>query len=166
MTEVQGSVQQEWWQAVRSIAELVHRQGIQPDDDRQIRAQLVEQGYSEAGICQALDWMDRAALSGNLSDSLAMIQDTTTYLRVEHVLEQVSVHPQLLRAVTTCRQRAWLQSDVAERLLEGLRVMDSRDWDRQEIDGFLADVLGVSVPSLAGLSLESLLRRWPRDRYN
>jgi|LauGreDrversion4_2_1035121.scaffolds.fasta_scaffold00196_25 uncharacterized protein Smg (DUF494 family) len=164
--EPEVSAQQEWWQAVRSIAELVHRQGVPPDDDRQIRAQLAEQGYSEAGICQALDWMDRASLSGNLTDSLAMIQETTTSPRIEHLLEQVSVHPQLLRAVTTCRQRAWLQSDVAERLLEGLRVMDSRDWDRQEIDGFLADVLGVSVPSLAGLSLESLLRRWPRDRYN
>ena len=161
-----SALAQEWWLAVCSIADLVNRQGVLLEDDRQIRNQLSQQGYSEAGIGRALEWIDKATLSGNLIDSLAMLQPVANVPRVEHVLEQVSVHPKLLRAVATCRQRAWLQQDVAERLLEGLRVMDSRDWDRQEIDGFLADVLGVSVPSLAGISLDTVLGDWPREKYN
>ena len=161
-----GESVQEWWLAVRSIADLINRDGIPPEDDRVIRAQLTEQGFSADGIGKAMDWMDKAAMSGNLSDSLGMLQPIVHGPRMDHVLELVCVHPLLMRAVESCRRRAWLHQDVAERLLEGLRAMDSRDWDRPEIDGFLADVLGVSVPSLAGMSLSKVLKRWPRQKYN
>jgi hypothetical protein len=165
MTE-RGELVQEWWLAVRSISDLVNRDGVQPEEDQIIRAELSEQGFSDDGIRKAMDWLDKASLSGRLTDSLGMLQPIRTGPRIDHALEKVSVHPRLLGAVDICRRRGWLSQDVAERLLEGLRAMDSRDWDRHEIDSFLADVLGLSLPGLAGMSLAAVLGSWPRHRYN
>ncbi len=152
--------------AVRSIADLVNRDGVAPDEDRVIRKELTDRGFSKDGIGKAMDWMDKAALSGTLMDTLGMLQPPPAGLRVNHALEKASVHPQLLRAVDACRRRGWVAPEFAERLLEGLRTMDTRDWDDAEIEQFLAEVLGVSSPSLAGWSLVSILRQEPPDHYN
>ena len=165
MAEHNESVQ-EWWLAVRRIADLINLGGVRLEDDRAIRAQLNEFGFSADGIGKAMDWMDKAALSGNLVDSLGMLQPMVGGPRIDHILEQASVHPELLRALDACRKRAWLHQSTTERILEGLRTLDSLDWDKQEIDRFLIDILGVTAPILAGTTLSAILGRWSRQKYN
>jgi uncharacterized protein Smg (DUF494 family) len=157
---------QEWWLAVRSISDLVSRDGIAPEESSLIRTKLSQRGFSSDGIGKALDWMDKAALSGTLMDTLGMLQPVASGVRVDHALEKASLHPRLLRAVETCRRRGWLGQDQAERLLESLRGVDSRDWDDADVEAFLADILGISAPSLAGMKLSEVLGVRSKDHYN
>jgi hypothetical protein len=156
---------QEWWLAVRSIADLVTRDGVGPDEDHIIRQELVDQGFSPTGIGLALDWVDRAALSGHLIDALGMLQNEWESPRVEHPLERVSLNPLLWEAIDICRRRGFLSADVAERLLEGARSLDTRDWDDAEIETFLEDVLSASSPGLS-ISLAEILSGEARDQYS
>jgi hypothetical protein len=157
---------QEWWLAVRSIASLVTRDGVGPDEDHIIRQELAEQGFSPAGIGLALDWVDRAALSGHLIDALGMLQPEGDCVRVEHPLERVSLNPTLWQAIDICRRRGFLTADVAERLVEGARTLDTRDWDDGEIESFLEEVLSHSSNGLSGISLAEILSGEARDQYN
>lgn len=159
-------VSQEWWQALHSIADLVHRSGIQPDEVRLIREQLTEQGFSTDGIGKALDWMDQAALSGNLMDTLSMFQPVSDHVRIEHPLERLSIHPLLRRAVYICRRKGLITTDMGERLLEGLRTLDTRDWDEQEIESYLTEVLTAMPVGLSPSDLASMLVGKSRDLFN
>jgi hypothetical protein len=159
-------IQQEWWLAVRTIADLVSRDGVGPDDAGIIRKELTDRGFSTDGIGKALEWVDRAALSGCLMDTLGMLQPVADGLRVEHALERASLHPRLLRAIYAARGRGWISRDLSERLIEGVRTMDTRDWDDAEIAHFLGDILAVSSPCLAGQSLAGILAGRAVDHYN
>lgn len=157
---------QEWWQALHSIAELVHRTGIQPEEVRLIREQLTEQGYSTDGIGKALDWMDQAALSGNLMDTLSMFQPVSDHIRIDHPLERLAIHPLLRRAVFICRRKGLITQDLAERLIEGLRVLDTRDWDEQEIESYLTEVLTALPVGPSASDLAAMLVGRSRDLFN
>ena len=160
------SSNQEWWLAVHRIADLVNRSGVAPEEDRLIREDLADQGFSTDGIGKAMDWVDKASLSGTLMDTLGMLQPVPSGLRVEHALERASLHPRLLRIIDGCRRRGLVTQELAERLVEGLRAMDTRDWGTDEIEQFFADVLGVVSPTLAGQSLSRLLGPDAPDHYN
>lgn len=157
---------QEWWMAVRSIADLVHCRGVTPDEDHIIRAELAQQGFSSDGIAQALDWIDKAALSGNAVDALSMLQPVRSGVRVEHPLERACMHPLLRQAFEVCRTRGLLGDDLVERLMEGVRTMDTRDWDDPEIESFFDDVLAASAPQLAGVGLADVLNGDVREQFN
>lgn len=157
---------QEWWQAVRSIADLVSRDGHAPDEERVLRRELTVRGFSKDGIGKALDWVGMAALSGNLMDTLGMLQPSSDAIRVEHPLEKLSLGPGLTRAVDVCRRQGVLSSEMAERLIEGLRTMDTRDWEQEDIESFFAEVLAVSVPGLAGVVVSKILSGKARSEYN
>lgn len=152
--------------AVRSIADLVHRLGVTPDEDHIIRAELAQQGFSSDGIGKALDWIDKAALSGNAADALSMLQPPRTGYRVEHPLERACLHPLLRQAFEVCRARGILSDDLVERLMEGVRALDTRDWDDPEIEAFFDDVLAASASQLAGVGLCDVLNGDVREQFN
>ncbi len=157
---------QDWWQALHSIADLVHRSGIAPEEVRLLREQLTEQGYSRDGIGKALDWMDQAAMTGNLMDTLSMFQPVSEHIRIDHALERLAIHPLLRRAVYICRRKGLINLDLAERLIEGLRVLDTRDWDEQEIESYLVEVLTVLPLGPSAADLAAMLVGRTKDLFN
>lgn len=157
---------QEWWQAVRSIADLVSRDGVTVDEDKIIRHELANRGFSNDGIGKAMDWVGRAALSGNLMDALSMLQPSPNRIRVEHPLERLSLSPEVSRALESCRRQGIMSHEMAERLIEGLRTMDARDWEGDEVESFFAEVLHVSVPSLEGKLVSRILGGRDRKDLN
>lgn len=163
---IDGLESQEWWQAVRSIADLVSRDGVAVDEDRLIRRELEGRGFSSDGIGKALDWVGLAALSGNLMDALSMLQPSPDRVRVEHPLERLSLSPEVSRALESCRRQGIVSHEMAERLIEGLRTMDARDWEGDEVEAFFAEVLHVSVPSLEGQLVKRILGGRDRRELN
>ncbi len=157
---------QEWWRAVHCIADLVNREGVQPGEDQLIRTELAELGFSADGIGRALDWVDMASLSGNLMDTLGMLQEVSPNVRIDHPLERASIHPLLRRAVYACRRRGLITQDLAERLIEGLRTLDTRDWDEHEIESYLAEVLAVMPLGSPAKDLAALLVGRGKDQFN
>jgi uncharacterized protein Smg (DUF494 family) len=157
---------QAWWSAVESIADLVHRDGFQPDEDQQLREQLTRRGFSEDVIVRAMDWIDQVALSGNLADALGMLQSAPDRIRIEHPVEKSELAMGLWRTIESCRYRGIISAELAERLVEGLRTMDTRDWDEPEVKGFLSDMLASACPTLPDVTVNEILSDRLRIRYH
>lgn len=157
---------QDWWQAVRSIAAMVHRDGIAWSEDADIKEMLAEQGFSSAGIVRALDWIEHASLSGNLMDALSMLTPESDCVRVQHPTERVGIHPRIWRAIERSRMRGLISMDMAERLIDGFRTIDTRDWEREDIEAAMREILKISEdePGLAGGDL--LMKDKGRDHYH
>jgi uncharacterized protein Smg (DUF494 family) len=161
---VVGALNDDWWLALQSIARLVHRDGIEPDEDVRLRRELTRLGFTARAVGEAFEWMDRAALSGSLMDSLAMLSPVSTAERVPHPIERAGMNQELWTAIDRCRRRGFVTDDLAERLLEGLRGTDTRDWDDAEVQDFLASILTTTNSTLAGHDLAALLAA-PRGRF-
>jgi uncharacterized protein Smg (DUF494 family) len=149
--QIAGVDNDSWWPAVQAIASLIGRDGIELDQDNLIRQDLQDKGFGEPAIGRALEFIEKAKLSGSLMESLGMIYqgaDEYASVRVEHPMERACLPDSLWLAIDGCRRKGILDPDLAERLLEGVRTMDTRDWDEEDVETFLSDVLTVSVPGL------------------
>jgi hypothetical protein len=133
---------------VECIADLVCCHGFDPNEDGVLRNELVVRGFELDVIRKAEDWCDQVALSGRLIEVLSLFQPTALGRRVHNPLEKIFVSEQVWKTIEACRSRGIFSLDMHERLLEGVRAMDTRDWDDQEVKGFIEDacgnVLGVS----------------------
>lgn len=168
----------EWWSAVCAAALLIGREGVEHDQEGIIRRDLVNKGFSPEGIGKAMDFIDKAFLSGSLMESVGMIyQKEGEYasVRVEHPLEKAHLPESLWLSIDACRRKGFLDPDLAERLLEGVRTMDTRDWDASDVEAFLDDVMAVSVPGLLlrgaknqgqGHRVSFILKGKAREFYN
>lgn len=134
-------MQNSWWDAVREIAAMVVRDGLHQADEGMMRRTLVTAGFNEAQILQAFDWIDHAERSGNILDIMAMLAPRPDGLRVHHPVEKMFVSDRVWRELDRARQREVVNPDLAERLLEGIRALDTRDWEDDEVRSFVADVM-------------------------
>ena len=157
---------QEWWHAVTQIAEMVVRGGQSPDDETRIRKGLAERGFSPEAVTRATKWVEDAARSGGLKDAFEMLQPRLAFYRMDHPLERASMSPMLRDAIETYRRRGYLSDAAAERLIEELRQVETRDWEADEVEQFLAQSMGDMTPWLATHTPSALLRTEIRERYN
>lgn len=134
-------MQNSWWDAVREIAAMVVRDGLHQADEGMMRRTLVTAGFNETQILQAFDWIDHAERSGNILDIMAMLAPRPDGLRVHHPVEKMFVSDRVWRELDRARQREVVNPDLAERLLEGIRALDTRDWEDDEVRSFVADVM-------------------------
>ncbi len=157
---------QDWWQAVRSIAALVHRDGIALNEDSSLKEMLTEQGFSPGGIVKAFDWIEQASLSGNLMDALSMLTPDSDCVRVQHPTERIGIHPRIWRVIERSRARGLISLEMAERLIDGFRTIDTRDWELNDIETAMHEILKLSAddPSMAGGEL--LMKDKGRDHYH
>ncbi|MEY4630296.1 MAG: hypothetical protein RIQ81_416 [Pseudomonadota bacterium] len=130
-----------WWDAVREIASMVVRDGLHQADEGMMRKALQAEGFSEDEILKAFDWIDHAERSGNLLECLGMLAPRPSGVRVEHPMERMFVSDRVWGEIGRARRREVVHTDLAERLLEGIRAIDTRDWEDHEVRSFIADVV-------------------------
>lgn len=158
--------QQEWWQVVQSIAGMVQREGVTLEEDGHLKELLSEKGFSAEGICAALEWLERASLSGNVMDALSMLVADPESIRVQHPAERAYVHPRIWREIERARRLGILGFEAAERLIDGFRQVDSRDWEAADIAGVLQEILRVSGNSTGTAAALVLRSGEERDQYH
>jgi len=149
----------EWWNVVQTVASYVafgHPESEIFED--YIREALAAEGYSGCSIDQAMTWLEQAAFCGNLPEVLGMLQPASGSQRIANPLETVCVTERLWQQIESIRQRGLISSDVAERLVEGIRSIDTRDWDESEIRALITEVMSYSLPHCSIKSLEQLLK--------
>ena len=146
----------DWWQAVCSIADMVTSGWLLPDQVNEISAALEEKGFRKDAISRALEWLESAAMTGDVFGALATTNPSALGERMVHPLETASIHPDLLRSVLACRRKGIVQPDTFEQLLESVRGLDSRDWSRQEIVSFVNDIIASSGAFSQIFSYESV----------
>lgn len=161
-----GESNQELRRALQSIALMVHRDGVEPDEDDRIKGGLRDRGFSATSIGEALEWLERAAHSGSLMDALAMLKPASTAERIAHPAEFLGVNPELWLAIERCRLKGIFTNELAERILEGVRHMDTWDWDEKDVETFLSNVLTATNSSLARYGLSRLLSVRPSTFKN
>ena len=146
--EVSMLAEETWWKAVRSIAAIFRAQNDGSQfNEFQIREALEEQAFSSDVIEQAFDWIEKATLSGNLVESLAMLEPPPSLIRIQSTLESLYLPQRIRNRIETCRLKGFISQDVIERLVEGLRTLDSRNMDEDELTHLLAELLSIIVPS-------------------
>lgn len=124
---------------IEAIADLVCCHGMTIEQDGMIRSQLLGMGFELTLIKAAEDWCDSAQSTGSLVDVLSIFAPSGDGTRVYSALERVAVSEDVWKVIESCRKRGLLTLDMAERMLEGARAMDTRDWDDSDVLSFLAE---------------------------
>lgn len=161
-----GAVDHEYFQVVRSIANLLSLGNPEADIyDDHMRGVLLAEGHSEPLIDQALEWLMHASRSTHLSDILAMVGGTRRSPRVAHPLESASISPSAWRKIELLRGRGILSDDAAERLIEGIRAIDHKDWDDADVDELINEIVYFSAPHSQHSDVHRMLSRKDREFY-
>lgn len=124
---------------IEAIADLVCCHGMTIEQDGMIRSQLLGMGFELTLIKAAEDWCDSAQSTGSLVDILSIFAPSGDGTRVYSALERVAVSEDVWKVIESCRKRGLITLDMAERMLEGARAMDTRDWDDSDVLSFLAE---------------------------
>jgi uncharacterized protein Smg (DUF494 family) len=137
---------EEWWRAVCVMSEFMACCYEEDDEVYEgfVNVSLREQGFSNESIEKAREWISQAALSGNLDGVFSMLQPEVDALRVVSPIEEIHISKKLWRQLNNLRSKALISSDVMERLLEGIRCLDTRDWDDGEIEEFMVNVISTT----------------------
>lgn len=124
---------------IEIMADLVCCHGVATEEDGLIRGILLGRGFDLELIKAAEDWCDSAQSTGSIMDVLATFAPIGQGTRVSNPLERVAVSDDVWKVIEDCRTRGLITLDMAERMLEGARAMDTRDWDDEDVLNFLAD---------------------------
>ena len=124
---------------VEAIADLVCCHGQSFEDDGILRHQLVDRGFELELICAAENWCEMAEASGSLIDILSVFAPASSNHRIYSPLERLAVSDEIWSAIEACRMRGVISIDMAERMLESVRELDTRDWDDEDVRTFLLE---------------------------
>ena len=124
---------------VEAIADLVCCHGQSFEDDGILRHQLVDRGFELELICAAENWCEMAEASGSLIDILSVFAPASSNHRIYSPLERLAVSDEIWSAIEACRIRGVISIDMAERMLESVRELDTRDWDDEDVRTFLLE---------------------------
>lgn len=142
---------------VEAMADLMCCHGLSPEEEGLIRSQLMARGFELELIRKAEDWCEKSQSVGSIVDLLSMFAPAAVGTRVSNPLERIAVSDQMLTAIEKCRDRGIISVDMAERLLEGSRALDTRDWDDEDVRAFFVDACAANISEEAQTKLERAL---------
>ncbi len=158
---------QNWMKVVEAIAGYVAL-GLDEEEifEGYLRQSLLQEGHPQTDVDYALDWLERAAHSGNLSEVLCMMQSATVGARIESPLERACFSDAIWQDIIRLRAKGLVGQEVVERLVEGIRNIDARDWDDEEVRALIMDVMSKSLPGRSHSDLERILGGRERNFYS
>lgn len=162
-----SSYEKQWWQVIEALSDYVAC-GYEYEEleDDLIRFSLIAQGFTQESIESALDWLEMASNSGHVAEVFSMLHPQGRGTRVASPLERVCFSEKLWSQFEKMRHRGLIGDDLAERILEGMRTIDTRDWDDEEIQSFLFEVVSASLPTTDNrLIKRMMIRRQPSPEF-
>jgi uncharacterized protein Smg (DUF494 family) len=155
------------WDLLKTVSDIMGPTFQQSEfNDSHLEMLLAEQGFDQDDIENALDWIERVAMSGSLSDVIGMLQDQQENIRVANPLEVAYLSQSLWKRIETCRLKGLLSNDLYEKLLEDIRVIDTRDWEEEDVKIFLAELLNTIVPHTAQHDFMKILEGRAPEYYS
>jgi hypothetical protein len=121
---------------------FIMAEDIEATDDDVIREFLIAQGYEDTLVDYTCDWLTTVIRSGKLTETIDIIhQKSIAGVRIENPFDIPYLSDEIWKKVESWRLRGIIPYDVVERLLVGLRNMDVRDWDEDEVSDLVANLL-------------------------
>lgn len=157
----------EWWQVVREMAGFI----ISGYDESEltegyVKKDLVSQGYKEKEILKAYEWLEKTALSGTLAESLAMLRPHHDNPRIPNPIEAVYISEKLWNRIQLCRYKGLINAETVEKVVEGIRVIDPRDWEDEDVVSLLAELLSSALPGTSEKEFVEILEGKMSGRYS
>ena len=81
-------------------------------------------------------------------------------------LERVFISDAIWQDLESSRRKGLLSGDTTEMIIEGIRAVDTRDWDDEEVRTFIKDVLTANGQEADGDRKEKNRRRRLSDFYS
>ena len=150
---------------IESMADLICCHGQSTEDDGLLRVQLQARGFDLDLIRAAENWCDKVQAAGSLVDVLSIFAPGALGYRLSSPLERVSISDEVWHAIENCRNRGIITIDMAERLLEGVRAIDTRDWDDDDVRSFIFDACVAHALPSSHSKIERALQGDFRDYY-
>ena len=156
----------DWWAAVKIAASLIVNDGCGFEDEGLLKKELLAKGFEEADIAKAIAWVEKAAVSGQMMDVFGMLCPQPEGSRVDSPLERVFMSDAVWKDLASSRSKGLLSGDTTEMIIEGIRAVDTRDWDDDEVRTFIKDVLTANGQEADGDRIELNRRRRLSDFYS
>lgn len=149
-----------WWHAVKMMADLVSS-GYDESEltEHYVRDELLAAGFALQDVDLACEWVEKAVISGTLYESLMMLQQPMQGLRIANPLEKVCFSSKIWSQIIRCCERGLLSRDLVERLLECARVIDTRDWEDEDVAKLIAEMLNMINPAVSEREYLNMLGR-------
>lgn len=126
----------------KEVASFIRLIGLDATNENLIREYLEGSGYEQVLVDDTCEWLNLVFLSGRSSEVLDMIQQQDIDgLRVENPSDQQYLSDKIWRKISSWQMRGILPSDVVERLLIGLRNIDVRGWEEEEVSELVANLI-------------------------
>ena len=134
-----------WWKGVEHVMNMLIKGRFLKIEEAAMSTELYALGFDNEAITRVFEWIETAEQSGNLFEIISMINPPRKSVRVHDPLEKVCVPIEILEKIESLRRRGFLSEGLSERLLEGVRCADARDWDHDDINAFLKDMTGAAL---------------------
>lgn len=124
------------------LAHFLISQGHDATDEDVVRDFLADLGHTDDVVDETCDWLGRVVTSGKATESLDMLhQNMVSGLRIENPIDRPYLPDLIWKKIEGWRLRGILPADVVERLLIGLRNVDVRDWEEEDVKGLVANLI-------------------------
>lgn len=149
-----------WWGVIKAMASLVSS-GYEESEltESHVRHELAGHGYSQKEIDRACEWIDKALQSGTLNECLSMLDEHVEATRLNNPIETICLSEKVWSRLDQCYQKGLLSRGLIERVLEGVRFVDTRDWEDDEVASLMAEMLSSFNPSISESEYLEMLNR-------
>lgn len=132
----------------KMVAVFLMSEGIEATEYDVVSEYLDTLDVKESEREAVFEWLERIVRSGKPTESLDMIhQASISGIRIENPFDRAYMSDRLWKKIEGWRLRGILPADVVERLLIGLRNIDVRDWEDDDVRGLVADMLAPAFHS-------------------
>lgn len=154
-----------WWPVVLEVAQLMMEGWTESEVfDEKLTTELIDRGYLTVDIERAIAWLEMTKNSGFFAESIGMLQPSYLGQRIMSSYETLGLPKTAISAIDSLRNKGIISPDIVEKLIEGLRVVDTRDWDDDEVLRVIHEFIAAAIPYPVEPveSLEDLERALPR----
>ena len=106
---------------------------------------LREVELSEDEIQKVFSWIEMAQNSDCFFEVYNMLEQPNERSRIPNQLEALSIPSEVFSTLQEYRRSGFLSDEHCERIIEGLRSTDTRDWDDEDIQSFYSEIINGMV---------------------
>ena len=130
-----------WWVGVQILTKLIHNGEVQITDESSMIELLKDVELSDEEIQKVFNWIEMAQNSDCFFEVYNMLDQPSEFSRIPNQLESLSIPSEVFNKIQEYRRSGFLSDEHCERIIEGLRSSDTRDWDEEDINSFYEDII-------------------------